>query len=112
MTEKEAIELFEKLRIIQEQKALESEIQDISNILNQRSVNMYQVRAKIEKVNKEHPENIRLFNLIFPPYGNRVSLDSATVQSLIDDLTWKRAFLQAKKDGKLFDEFYKEIRKV
>lgn len=111
MTEKEAIELFEKVHTIQEQWKLKSDIQDISNILNQRPVNMYQVRVKIEKVNEEHPENVPLFNLIFPPRGNRVSLANASDQSLIGDLTWKRIYLQAKKDGKLFDEFCKEMRK-
>ncbi len=63
MTEKEAIELFEKAHTIQEQWKLGSDIQDISDILNQRLVNMYQIRVKIEKVNEEHPENVLLFDL-------------------------------------------------
>jgi len=100
-----------KVHTIQEQWKLGSDIQDISDILNQRPVNMYQIRAKIEKINEEHPENVLLFNLIFPPHGNRVSLANATDQGLIDDLAWKRIYLQAKKDGKLFDAFCKEMRK-
>lgn len=111
MTEKEAIDVFEKAHTLKEQLELENDIQDISDILNQRPIKMYQVRAKIEKINEKHSENIVLFNLIFPPRGNRVSLANASDQSLIDDLAWKQIYLQAKKSGKLFDEFYKEIRK-
>ena len=111
MTEREAINLFEKAHTLQEQWKLENDIQDISNILNQKPILMYQVREKIDKVNKEHPENIVLFNMIFPPQGNRVPLDNAPDQSLINDLAWKQIYLQAKKAGKLFDEFCKEIRK-
>lgn len=111
MTEKEAIALFERAHTLQEQLELESDIQDISNILNQRPINMYQVRAKIEKVNKEHLENVVLFNLIFPPQGNRVSIENASDQSLINDLAWKKIYLQAKKEGKAFDAFCKEMQK-
>ena len=32
-------------------------------------------------------------------------------QSYIEDLTWKKIYLQAKKTGKLFDELCKEMRK-
>ena len=110
MTEKDAIGLFEKAHTLQEQWKLENDIQDIRNILNQRPIQMYQVREKIDKVNTEHPENIVLFNLVFPPRGNRVSLDNAPDQSLINDLAWKQIYLQAKKAGKLFDEFCKEMR--
>lgn len=111
MTEREAINLFEKAHTLQEQWKLENDIQDISNILKQRPIQMHQVREKIDKVNTEHPENIVLFNLIFPPRRNRVFLANAPDQSLIDDLAWKQIYLQAKKAGKLFDEFCKEMRK-
>lgn len=111
MTEKDAINLFEKAHTLQEQWKLENDIQDINNILNQQPIQMYQIRAKIQKVNEEHPENIVLFNLIFPPNGNPISLINASDQNLIDDLTWKQIYLQAKKTGKLFDKFYKEMRK-
>lgn len=110
MTEKDAIGLFEKAHTLQEQWKLENDIQDIRNILNQRPIQMCQVREKIDKVNTEHPENIVLFNFVFPPQGNRVSLDNAPDQSLINDLTWKQIYLQAKKAGKLFGEFCKEMR--
>lgn len=110
MTEREAIDLFEKAHTLQEQWKLENDIQDIRNILNQCPIQMYQVREKIDKVNTKHPENIVLFNLIFPPRGNRVLLDNAPDQSLINDLAWKQRYLQAKKDGKLFNEFCKEMR--
>lgn len=111
MTEKEAIALFEKANTMQEQRKLENDIQDISNILNRQFINIYQVREKIEKVNKEHPENITLYNLIFPPSGSFVSLANASDQNLVDDLTWKRIYLQAKKNGKLFNEFCKEMKR-
>lgn len=111
MTEKEAIEIFEKVHTPQEQWKMENDIHDISNILIQKPINMYQVRTKIQKVNYEHSENIILYNLIFPPQGNRVSLANASDQSLVNDLVWKRTYLQAKKIGKAFEEFYKDMRK-
>jgi len=111
MMEKEATENFERVHTLYEQLDMESDIQDISSILNQQPINMYRVRAEIDKVNEKHPENVTLYNLIFPPHGNRVSLAGASDQNLIDDLAWKRIYLQAKKDGKAFEEFSKEIRK-
>ncbi len=111
MTEKEAIDLFEKVHTLQEQRNLEDDIKDIRKILNQWPINMREVGAKIEKVNREHPENVVLFNLIFPPHGDRVSLENAPDQSLINDLAWKQIYLQAKKAGKVFSELCKEMRK-
>jgi len=111
MTEDEAIALYERAHGSQERLELESDIQDISNILGQRPIDMYQVKTKIKKVNMKHPENVALFDLIFPPHGDRVSLEDAPDQSLINDLVWKKIYLQAKRIGKPFDEFCKEMRK-
>ena len=41
MTEREAIDLFEKAHTLQEQWKLENDIQDIRNILNQCPIQMY-----------------------------------------------------------------------
>lgn len=110
MTEKEAIDVFEKAHTLKEQWELENDIQDISNILSQRPINMCQVKAKIDKVNNEHQENVIINHIIFPPQRAALSGGYDLNQSFIDDLIWKRIYLQAKKAGKLFDEFCKEMR--
>lgn len=112
MTEKEAISLFERVHTLQEQLKMETDIQDISNILNQRPISMYQVREKIEEVNEEHPENVLLNHIIFPPRGKSFLGGYIPDQNYIDDLTWKQIYLRAKKNGKLFDELCKEMRKA
>ena len=112
MSKKEAVEIFEKAHSLHEELDMESDIQDIGRVLSQKPIDMYQVRMQIDTVNSKHPENVILFNLIFPPQGNRVSLAEAPAQSLIDDLTWKHTYLQAKKAGKVIEEFCKEMRKI
>lgn len=111
MTEKEAIEIFEKVHSLHEQMDMENDIRDIGRVLSQRPIDLYQVRTQIDIVNRKHPENVILYNLIFPPHGNSVSLANASDQNLIDDLAWKQIYLQAKKAGKLFGELCKEVRK-
>lgn len=112
MTETEAIGLFEKIHMLQEQLKMETDIQDIGNILNQQPINIDQVKEKIEKVNEKHPENVLLNHIIFPPRGKSFSGERIPDQSYIDDLKWKQIYLRAKKDGKLFEEFCKEMRKA
>ncbi len=112
MTEKEAIEIFEKAHLLQEQLDMENDIRKIGSVLSQRPVDIYQVKTQINTINRKHPENLILFNLIFPPQGNRVSLAEASDQGLIDDLTWKYTYLQAKKAGKAIEELHKEMRKI
>ena len=111
MTEKEAIEIFEKAHSLHEQMDMERDIHDIEQVLSQRPINMYQVKIQIYTVNRKHPENVILFRRIFSPYRNSVLLANASDQNLIDDLAWKQVYLQAKKAGKLFEEFCKEERK-
>ena len=112
MTEKEAIELFEKTHFLQEQIRMETDINGISNTLSQTFINMNQVRYYIDKINNEHKENMILYNIIFPPRGDRVPLESASNDSLIQHLLWKQQFLQAKRAGKTFEELCKTIRKM
>jgi hypothetical protein len=112
MTEKEAIEIFEKAHSLYEQLDMENDICKIGSVLSQSPIDMYQVRMQISTVNRKHPENVILFNLIFPPQGNRVSLAEASYQSLLDDLTWKHTYLQAKKVGKAIEELHKEMWKI
>lgn len=112
MTEKEAIDLFEKAHFLKEQLDMEQDIRSISNILSQPSININQVRYYIDKINGDHPENMVLYNIMFPPRGNRVPVDCASDSSLIQHLLWKQNYLQAKRAGKTFDELCKEIRKV
>ena len=111
MTEKEAIELFEKVHFVHEQLDMERDIHDIDHMLSRTSIDIYQVREKIDIVNIKHPENVILFRSIFPPQGASVSLKEASLQNLISDLTWKRSYLWAKRAGKTFDELCKEMQK-
>ena len=112
ITEKEAVEIFEKIHSLHELLDMESDIQGIDRVLSQKSINMSQVRTQIDTINRKHPENVILFNLIFPPQGKRVLLAEAPAQGLIDDLTWKQTYLQAKKAGKTIEDFCKEMQKI
>lgn len=109
MTDKEAIECFEKSHFLHEHDDMIKDIDNISCILSQNPVDMFLVREKIDTVNRKHPENIIIFNLIFPPQGNRVSLDNAPDSNLISDLAWKLEYLQAKQKGKSFEELCKTM---
>lgn len=114
MTDKEAIERFEQTyeqpHSVKEQFDMIQDIEKIRNVLSKTPVVISQVREQIDTVNRKHPENIIIFNLIFPPQGNRVSLVSASDDNLISDLTWKLDYLQAKQMGKAFEEFCKTKR--
>lgn len=112
MTEKEAIELFEKVHFLNEQISMGQDVNNISSILSQPFINMNHVRDYIDKINREHPENMVLYNIMFPPQGNRVPLDSASNDSLIQHLLWKQKYLQVKKAGKTFDEFCKTMKNI
>ena len=110
MTEKEAIKCFEKVHFLHEQNDMKNDIDHIVYILSQNPIDMFQVGEKIGIVNCKHPENIVIFNLIFPPKGNSISLNDACDDNLISDLTWKLNYLKAKREGKSFEEFRKTIR--
>lgn len=112
MTEKEAIELFEKAHFLYEQISMEQDIDSISRVLSQPFIDIYQVRHYIDKINNDHPENMLLYNIIFPAHGDRVPLSCASNDSLIQHLFWKQQFLLAKRAGKTFAELYKEVRKM
>lgn len=112
MTDKEAIERFEQTHFLQEQNDMIQDIENIRNVLSQNTAVMSQVRAQIDTVNRKHPENVIIYNLIFPPQGSRVSLDSASDGNLISDLIWKLDYLQAKQKGKAFEEFCKTMRRI
>ena len=112
MTEKEAINIYEKAHFLHDQNDIRKDIDIIRWVLSNIPIDMHQVRTQIDTVNQKHPKNIILFNLIFPPQGNRVSVGSASDDNLISDLTWKLDYLQAKQKGKVFDEFCKTMRNI
>lgn len=112
MTEKEAIELFEKAKFSYEQADMERDIENIRHILSQNPINMYQVTTQIGIINAKYSENIIIFNIIFPPKENPVPLILASDKERISDLIWKRDYLQAKKEGKTFEEFCKAMRNI
>ena len=112
MTEKEAVDIFEKAHFLHDQSDMKRDIESIRYVLSQKPIDMHQVRMQIDTVNRKHPENVVVFNLIFPLQGNRVLLASASDVNLISDLSWKLDYLQAKQKGKAFDEFCKTKRKI
>lgn len=112
MMEKEAIWNFEKARSLWEQVDIGRDIENISSILSHWPIDMQQVRAQIDKINMKYPENEIIFKLIFLPQGETVPLYAATDHNLIQDLDWKRTYLQAIRVGKIFDEFCKEMRSI
>ncbi len=112
MTDKEAVERFEKAHFLQEQKDMIQDMENIRNVLLQNPVVISQVRAQIETVNQKHPENIIINKLVFPPQGNRVSTNFVPDDDLITDLIWKYYYLQAKQKGKGFEEFCNTMRRM
>lgn len=110
MTEKEAIKCFEKTHFLHEQNDMKRDIDIICCVLSQNPIDMVKVREKIGIVNCKHPENIVIYNLIFPPKGNPIFLNNACDDNLISDLIWKLNYLKAKREGKSFEEFCKTIR--
>lgn len=109
MTEQEAIRLFEKTHFLKDELDMQSDINEINNILTL-PININRVVNKIYDINQKHQENIILFNVIYPPVIAPVPLTRATDDDLINDLIWKRIFLSAKMKSKLFDEFFKEMK--
>lgn len=112
MTEKEAIELFEKAKFLYEQADMERDIENVRHILLQNFINMNHVIEQIGVINNKHPENVTIFNIIFPPQGNSIPLTLASDKERISDLIWKLSYLQAKKKGKTFEEFRKTMRNI
>lgn len=110
MTEKEAIEIFEKVHYLREQFDMQNDIASICCVLSQYPIDMYQVRALIDLVNRKHMENTLVYKVIFPPKGNQVSLTDASDNDLICDLRWKLDYLQAKQKGKTIEEFCKTMK--
>lgn len=110
MTDREAIERFEQTHFWQEQNDMKQDMENICNVLSQNPVVMSQVREQIDTVNRKHPENVIIFNMIFLPQGTRVPLNSASNDNLISDLKWKLGYLQAKQMGKAFEEFRETMR--
>lgn len=109
MTKQEAIRLFEKVHFLKDELDMQSDINEINNILTL-PININMVMNKIHDINRKHPENIILFNIIYPPVLNHIPLNRATDDDLINDLIWKSRFLSAKMKSKLFDEFSKEMK--
>ena len=113
MTEKEAIEILEKVHSLQEQSEMDSDIRDIDYILTQNPIDIGLVIAKTGEINDKHKENIFINHIIFPPQAQGTTFPERgiTDAEYIADLRWKRTYLQAKKGSKAFAELYKEMRK-
>ena len=109
MTEKEAIELLERAKLLHEQLDMENDIRHIDCILSQFPINIDSVKAKICTINEKHKENILINHMIFPPRRPASQERAITDAEYISDLSWKRTYLKAKKDAKAFTELYKEM---
>ncbi len=108
MNNSEAIAIFEKIHFAHEIQEMKNDILDIDCILGRQFINMDDVVKKIKEINQKHPENVVINYIIFPPIGGICKVDDASDFSKINDLTWKRRYLQAKLFGKTFDEFVNE----
>lgn len=109
MNNSEAIALFEKVHLAHEIADMKNDIQDIDRILGEKTINMDDVLEKIKEINEKHSENIVINYIIFPPIGGTCQADDAPDSSKINDLIWKKRYLQAKSFGKTFDELVKEL---
>lgn len=102
--EEMAIREMERIHTTYEIIEMQKDIQEIDNILGQVYINMDNVLNKIIEINKKHIENIVIYNMIFSLNGKNCSLNEASDSNKINDLLWKRKYLEAKLMGKTFNE--------
>ena len=109
-----AKEVYDKVKLIKDVNDMKSDCDEIRYLLCQKNFDNQIVQKMIDKintVNKEHPENLTIHNLLYPHQGQSNSNIPITVQSLIIDLNWKLIFLTAKIEAKTFDELINDVNK-
>lgn len=109
MNYNEAKAIYDKAKLSHEIDDINSDCLDISNLLDQKDLDMNKAKEKICSINTKHPDNQTINNFLFPPRGQYVSIGEASEQSLRLDLKWKLLYLNAKSQAKLFDEFLKDV---
>ena len=111
MDYKAAKEVYDKAELIKDVNDMQSDCDEIRYLLCQKNPDIQEMIDKIKSVNKEHPENLTIHNLLYPPRGQHNSNAPITVQSLIIDLNWKLIYLTAKIKAKTFDELINDVHK-
>lgn len=111
MDYKAAKEVYDKAEFIKDVNDMQSDCDGIRYLLCQRNPDVQDMIDKIESVNKKHPENRTIHNLLYPPRGQYNSNAPITVQSLVIDLNWKLIYLTAKIKAKTFDELINDVNK-
>ena len=101
--------IYDKAKLIKDIRDMQSDCNEICYLLSQKQPDVQKMIDKINSVNKDHPENYKIHNLLFPPQGSPNPNAPITVQSLIIDLNWKLKYLTAKINAKTFDEFMKDV---
>ena len=104
----------ERLKVINELNDLRNLIDEIETFWNN-PFDEKKAREIILKVNRNHFENVFLYNLVADKpkanssnTGSGVSIDAATPSQLQEDLQWKHFYLNAKLLGKGVEEIIKE----
>ena len=95
MTEKEAINIYEKAHFLHDQNDIKKDIDIIRWVLSNIPIDMHQVRTQRD-----------------PPPRTRRSVRADAPANPQSDLTCKLDYLQAKQKGKVFDEFCKTMRNI
>lgn len=97
----------EGLKALKELKDIRDLIDEIEAFWNAPFFDAERAREIIQKVNRNHFENVSLYNLATSQprtsssnAGSGVSIDAATQSQLQEDLQWKHYYLNAKLLGK------------
>lgn len=105
----------ERLKTLKELKDIRDLIDEIEAFWNAPFFDAGRAREIIQKVNRNHFENVSLYNLATNQprtnssnAGSGVSIDSATQSQLQEDLQWKHFYLKAKLLGKGVEEIIVE----
>lgn len=105
----------ERLKAAKELNDVRKLIDEIEGIWNAPIFDMNRAKVIIQEVNRNHFENVVLYNLVtYRPRtnssnaGSGISIDTATQGQLQEDLRWKHFYLNAKLCGKAAEEIAKE----
>ena len=109
MNYQDAKAIYDKIDLAYDVGTLNSECLNIRFLLNQTNFDINAAREKICSINEKYPDNILVYNLLFPPCEPQISIGEANEPLLRLDLQWKHLYLVAKSQAKLFDEFLKEV---
>lgn len=109
----------ERLKAFKELNDIRDLIDEIETFWNTPFFDSEKAREIIQKVNRNHFENVILYNLATNQprtsssnAGRGVSIDAATQSQLQEDLQWKHFYLNAKMCGKAAEEIIKEWRTI